>query len=69
MIGQTLAPGTHPYSNNYVVRPGGWSCHWYSYQWSWSMDFLFNGGSAAVITVRRALAGWHSGPSPDPRRT
>ena len=52
----TLVPGTHPYSNNYVVRPGGWSCHWYSYQWSWSMDFLFNGGSAAVITVSEPLS-------------
>ncbi len=54
--GHTLSPGAHPYSNNYVVRPGGWSCHWYSYQWAWSMDFLFNGGSAAVITVDEPLA-------------
>jgi len=55
-LGQALAPGSHPYSNNYVVRPGGWSCHWYSYQWAWSMDFLFNGGSAAVITVSEPLS-------------
>lgn len=54
--GQTLPPGSHPYSGNYVVRPGGWSCHWYSYQWSWSMDYLYNGGSAAVITVDEPLA-------------
>lgn len=52
----TLAPGDHPYSGNYVVRPGGWSCHWYSYQWAWSMDFLFNGGSAAVVTVSEPLS-------------
>jgi hypothetical protein len=54
--GQALPPGEHPYSNNYVVRPGGWSCHWYSYQWAWSMDFLFNGGSAGVITVNEPQA-------------
>lgn len=50
--GDQNAPGAHVYSNNYLVRPGGWSTHWYSWQWFWAMDFLYNGGSAALLTVQ-----------------
>lgn len=53
--GDTNAPGAHVYSNNYTVLPGGWSAHWYSFQWYWAMDFLFNGGSAAFLTVSEPL--------------
>lgn len=50
--GDQNLPGQHLYSNNYTVRSGGWSAHWYSWQWFWAMDFLYNGGSAAFLTVQ-----------------
>ena len=44
-------PGSHVYSNNYIPLLGAWSAHWYSFQWYWSLDFLYNGGSAAYTTI------------------
>jgi len=49
--GDQNVPGSHVYSANYTVVAGGWSAHWYSYQWFWTFDFLYNGGSAGFITV------------------
>lgn len=49
-------PGNALYSNNYTVPAGGWSAHWYSFQWYWAMDFLYSGGSSALMTVGEPLA-------------
>lgn len=66
-------PYTDPvYKDNFHIRPGGWSCHWYSNQQIWARYFLWNGGSAAFSTVgeplttgirdpRQVLAGMLSG--------
>ncbi len=55
--GDQNLPGQHVYSSNYAVRSGGWSAHWYSWQWFWAMDFLYNGGSSAFLTVQEPYEG------------
>jgi hypothetical protein len=49
-------PGAHPYSSNYAPLPGACAAVWYSYQWYFGMDFVWNGGSAAVITTAEPQA-------------
>jgi hypothetical protein len=51
-----LVAGSQPYSDSYTVLPGGWSCHWYSWQIFFALDFLRNGGAAAVTTVYEPTA-------------
>lgn len=49
-------PTTGSYSNNYRVQAGGWTLAWYSFQFYWAMNFIYNGGSAAFTTIEEPFA-------------
>lgn len=46
---QQGSPGTLITSNNFNLQPGAWASIWFSNQWGFAMDFLWNGAVAAFM--------------------
>jgi hypothetical protein len=49
-------PGGMQYSNNYRVVSGGWTAVWFSNQFYWALDFIYNGGSTVFTTINEPFS-------------
>ncbi len=62
-LNQLAAPGSLPYSKNYVATPGAWGYDWTSFSWQLALDILAHGGSAGCGTVGEPFAEGNIEPS------